>query len=152
MIRHLSLPGELIELYNPIGLLPVDAFTGGAPMGKVNAFLDLQSDNGNWRETGIKEVRTPGGVIAYPGLERRGEVTGKPPRRYRIRIEAELYQPLYLMTEDAIEFDAFPYNDTNPPENYPKNPGEFPDYLSKVLIKVMLTPGPNYPFPTHIMV
>ena len=56
------------------------------------------------------------------------------------------------MSEDAIEFDAFPYNDTNPPGNYPKNPGEFPGYLSKVLIKVMLTPGPNYPFPTNIMV
>src|SRR5438105_2912627 len=143
MIRHRSLPGELTELYSPIGLLPVDAFTGGAPMGKVSAFLDLQDDNGNWRETGIKEVRTPGGVIAYPGLERRGEVAGKPSRHYRVRIEAELYQPLYLMSEDAIEFDAFPYNDTNPPGNYPKNPGEFPGYLSKVLIKVMLTPGPN---------
>jgi hypothetical protein len=38
--RHL--PVEVTELYSPIGLLPIDTFTGRAPIGRVNAFLDSQ--------------------------------------------------------------------------------------------------------------
>jgi hypothetical protein len=151
MVRRSELPGEVVDLYSPIGLLPVDAFTGGAPIGSLSAFLDAPDADGIWHSTGIKEVRTPGGVIAYPSLARSAEVPGQP-RRYRVRIEAQFYQPLYLKDSDAIEFDAFPYNDANPPEDYPKKREDFPDYLKKVLMKVMLTPAPNYPFPNHIFV
>ncbi|HYP27439.1 MAG TPA: hypothetical protein VE262_12040 [Blastocatellia bacterium] len=151
MVRRSELPGEVIEMYSPIGLLPVDAFTGGSPIGSVSAFLDAQDAAGVWRKTGVREVRTPSGVIAYPSLARSAEVPGQP-TRYRVRIEAQYYQPLYLKDSDAIEFDAFPYNDSNPPEDYPKKPEDFPDYLNKFLMKVMLTPAPNYPFPNHIFV
>jgi hypothetical protein len=146
------LPGEVTELYSPIGLLPIDAFTGRAPIGRVNAFLDAQDDNGDWRATGIHGVRTPGEIIAYPGLQRRVAVAGQPPRQYRVRLEAEFYQPLYRLNADGIEFPAHPYNDANPPADYPKTPDEFPAYLQAVLRKVWLAPAPNYPFPDHILV
>jgi hypothetical protein len=152
MSSHRDLPGEAVELYSPIGLLPIDAFTGRGPIGRVNAFLDAQDDNGNWRPTGIQAVRTPGEVIAYPGLQRRAEVAGQPLRRYRVRLEAEFYQPLYRLNADGIEFPAHPYNDTNPPADYPKTPDEFPAYLEAVLQRVWLAPAPNYPFPDHILV
>jgi hypothetical protein len=148
--RHL--PGEIIELYSPIGLLPIDAFTGRAPIGRVNAFLDVQDDNGDWRATGIQGVRTPGEIIAYPGLQRRAEVAGQPPRQYRVRLEAEFYQPLYRLNADGIEFSAPPYNDTNPPADYPKTPDELLAYLQAVVRKVWLAPAPNYPFPDHILI
>jgi hypothetical protein len=129
----------------------VDAFTGGAPIGSLSASLDAQGADGIWHSTGIKEVRTPSGVIAYPNLARSAEVPGQP-RRYRVRVDAQFYQPLYLKDSDSIEFNAFPYNDSNPPADYPKRPEDFPDYLKKVLVKVMLMPAPNYPFPNHIFI
>ncbi len=116
MIGWRNLPGEHTELYSPIGLRPVDEITGVAPLGKVRVNLDIKDGNGNWQITDIKPVITPGGVITFPGLERRAEVVGQPPRRYRIRLDAELYRPLYPPGTDGYEFDAFPYNDDNPPQ------------------------------------
>jgi hypothetical protein len=152
MVRRRDLPGEVIELYSPIGLLPIDTFSGTAPIGRLSAFLDARDENGNWRETDIKEVRTPGEIITYPGLGRSADALSQPERFFRVRIEAEFYQPFYRLDADGIEFSAHPYNDANPPKDYPKNSGEFPDYLKKVLKKVLLAPGPNYPFPDHVRV
>jgi hypothetical protein len=152
MVKRRNLRGERTELYSPIGLLPIDAFTGGAPLGKLNVFLDIRDDGGDWRETDIREVRTPGGVIVYPGLARSREVAGQHEQHYRVRIEAEFYQPLYRLTADGIEFEANPYNDTNPPKDYPTKSEDFPHYFETVFHKVMLAPAPNYPFPDHILV
>ncbi len=152
MVKRRTLRGERTELYSPIGLLPIDAFTGGAPLGRLSVFLDTRDDDGHWRETDIREVRTPGGVIAYPGLARTAEVAGQPEQHYRVRIEAEFYQPLYRLTADGIEFEANPYNDTNPPKDYPTKPEDFPAYFERVFQRVMLLPAPNYPFPDHILV
>ena len=155
MIRRRNLSGERLELYSPIGLMPTDTFTGQAPLGRLQVMLDIL-DGGQWRETGIKEVRTPGGVIAYPGLGRSLDVAPQFEHRYRVRIQAEFYVPLYIKTVDGtldgIEFDGFPYNDTNPPKNYPINPAGFPNYLKAVLKKLWLVPAPNYPFPDHVPV
>jgi hypothetical protein len=142
MIEWRNLPGEHTELYSPVGLRPVDEITSVAPLGKVRVYLDIKDGNGGWQITGIKPVITPGGVITFPGLERRAEVAGQPPRRYRIRLDAELYRPLYPARTAGYEFKAFPYNDANPPQNI----------ASDVLITALLTPATNYPFPTHILV
>ena len=142
MIEWRNLPGEQTELYSPVGLRPVDEITSVAPLGKVRVYLDIKDENGSWRITGIKPVITPGGVITFPGLGRRAEVTGQPPLRYRIRLDAELYRPLYPARTEGYEFDAFPYNDANPPKNI----------ASDVLITALLTPATNYPFPAHILV
>ena len=133
------LPGERSQLYSPIGLRLLDEMTGGPPIGRTEAFLDVQ-EGAAWRSTEIQAVRTAGGVFAYPGLERRADVTGLP-RHYRVRIAAELYRPLYLITQEGIEFDAFPWNDTNPPSQTAHEPQE-----------VKLVPAPNYPFPPHVPV
>jgi hypothetical protein len=156
MLRRRSLPGERLEMYSPIGLIPVDSFTGKSPLGRLRVFLEIRDELGQFRETDIKEVRTAGGVIAYPSLGRSAELD-KPPRHYRVRVEAELYVPYYKGTtpggtNDGIEFTTFPYNDAVPPKNYPKNAAGFPDYLKTVLRKVFLMPAPNYPFPDRVLV
>lgn len=149
MIRRRPLPGERTELYSPIGLIPTDAFTGGAPIGRLRVFLDIRDPGGIWRQTKIEEVRTLGGAIAYPGLGRSARVASPPaPLRHRVRLEAEFYQPLYHLTlpggtADGIEFDVFPYNDASPPPNAAK--------LS-IARNVMLAPATNYPFPHHVRV
>ena len=156
MIRRRPLPGERLELYSPIGLMPIDSFTGKEPLGRLRVILDIRDDLGHWRETDIKETRTPGNVIAYPGLGRSAVATDLP-RRYRVRMQAELYMPFYTKTNpggtiDGIEFTVFPYNDAVPPENYPRNAGQFPAYISSVLRKVILMPAPNYPFSAQVLV
>jgi hypothetical protein len=156
MMRRRSLPGERLELYSPIGLIPTDTFTGQSPLGKLRVFLDMRDDDGQWHETEMKEVRTPGGVIAYPGLGRTEDVAAAALRRYRVRLKADFYLPLYAKTAggtlDGIEFTGFPYSNATPPDNYPKQPSDFPDYLTAVLKKVWLVPAPNYPFPDHVPV
>ena len=141
MIEWRNLPGEYTDLYSPVGLRPVDEITSVAPLGKVRVNLDIKDGNGSWWITGIKPVITPGGVITFPGLERRAEVAGQPPRHYRIRLDAELYRPLYPAGTEGYEFDAFPYNDANPPQK-----------IASEVQDVFLTPATNYPFPTHILV
>jgi hypothetical protein len=149
-----ELPGEGMNMYSPIGLIPTDSFTSKDPLGGLKVKLDIRESGGNWRETDIKEVRTASGVIAYPGLGR-SATASQPARRYRVRVEAQFYLPLYSKTAEGtlegIEFDGFPYNDLQPPKNYPKQPAEFPAYLDAVLRKLWLVPAPNYPFPSHVL-
>jgi len=80
-------------------------------------------------------------VAQAPGLERHADVTGLQPRRYRVRIVAEFYVPLYRGNSEGIEFDAFPNNDTHPPPQ-----------VVRLAQDTFLTPAPNYPFPGHISV
>ena len=133
-------PGERSELYSPVGLRLLDDRTGERPIGRVAAFLDVL-DGAAWRLTGIPAVHTPGGVVAYPGLERRADVSG-PPRHYRVRLTAEFYRPVYpLPPFEGFEFDAFPWNDTNPPRTIVRFPQD-----------AKLTPVPGYPFPSFVPV
>lgn len=139
------LPDERTELYSPTGLRLIDGFTGLAPFGWVRPSLDVSDGGGVWRSTEIKAVRTLSNVLIYPGLERRADVVGQPPRQYRVRLKAEFYRPWYHLvpggTFDGIEFDAFPYNDTNSPQVITAN-----------ALDVTLAPAANYPFPTHVLV
>lgn len=133
-------PGERSELFSPIGLRLLDQLTGERPIGRVDAFLDVR-DGTAWRPTGIQAVRTPGGVVAYPGLERRADVSG-PARHYRVRITADFYRPVYPSSPvEGFEFDAFPWNDTNPPRS-----------TAQFAQDAKLTPSPGYPFPSFIPV
>jgi hypothetical protein len=163
MIRWSVLPGERIELYSPIGLRLIDDLTGGSPIGWVRAQLELQDDSGNWRATDIQTKSTLSGIFTYPRLERHAEVVGRPPRRYRVKLEAEFYRavyrlipagpvlgpPYYRETADGIEFDAFPYNDATSPTDYTVNP---PVEITLQARDVMLATAVNYPFPTHVRV
>jgi hypothetical protein len=163
MIRWRVLPDERIELYSPVGLRLIDDFTGHSPIGWMRAQLELRDDSGNWRLTDVETKSTLSGLLAYPRLERHAEVVGRPPRRYRVKLQAEFYRaayrlilagpvfepPFYRETADGIEFDAFPYNDASPPTDYTVNP---PVEISLQARDVMLVPAVNYPFPTHVRV
>jgi len=132
---------EQMETYCPVGLHLLDALTNDAPLGKITAYLDLRDAGGTFRQTDIPAIKTPSGVVCYPGLERHADVAGLAPRHYRVRIAADFYVPLYLSTADGIEFDAYPFNDANPPA-----------VIVHLAQDVYLTPAPNYPFPGHIPV
>ena len=84
-----TLPDERSELFSPIGLLPVDDITGRPPVGALRAFLDALQANGSWRQTDLRPKITRGGVIAYPALGRKRQPLTQPPRRYRVRVEAD---------------------------------------------------------------
>jgi len=135
------LTSERKELYAPFGLRPVDDYTGNAPLGWIRAKLDVSDGSGGWRETEIKSAVTASGALTYPGLERRAEVIGQPSRRYRVRVETQFYLPLHRTNTAGIEFDAYPYNDTNPPQQYAMLPAD-----------LILVPATNYSFPGHIAV
>lgn len=141
MTPYRVLAGETRLLFSPIGLRLVDEFTGAGPLGRVRAFLDRQDAAGDWHVTHVRPVTTPGGVLTYPGLERRAQPVGLPARRYRVRIEADFYRSFYRAQLDGIEFDAFPYNDTNPPATVATMPQD-----------ELLLPSSEYPFPTHVRV
>ena len=163
MTRWSRLPGEAQELYSPIGLRLIDDFTGGLPLGLVRAQLERRDSSGGWQATDIDVIRTPNGILAYPGLGRQAEVVGQLPRRYRVTLEAEIYRPFYRIlpvglivssphyreTVDGIEFDAFPYNDANSPTDYTVIP---PQVIKPQAQDVRLAPAVNYPFPTHVRI
>lgn len=127
-------------LYSPIGLRLVDDFTGQPPSGRVRAFLDRQTPGG-WETTVIKAERTPGDALIYPGLGRGASAAMQPPMHCRVRVEAEFYLADYLLTGDAIEFDAHPYDDTAPPA-----------VIATLPQNLFLLPGPAYRFPGHVRV
>jgi hypothetical protein len=60
-----------------------------------------------------------------------------PPRRYRVRVEAERYRPLYRAQTDGVEFDAPPHNDTTVPP-------------APVRQDLVLLPSTVYGWPAHV--
>jgi hypothetical protein len=127
--------------YSPIGMRLIDELTNQVPIGNVYSFLDIKDASGVWRETGIQSSRNTDAVLAYPGLERHATVTGLQPPQYRVRLKADFYIPYYLINADGIVFNAYPYNDTNPPAQVVTVPTDTP-----------LLPATNYPFAPQIPV
>jgi hypothetical protein len=113
-VRWRLLPEERTVTYSPAWLQPFDLLTGGAPVQRLQIALDLLRD-GAWQPTDIQAVLTPDGAVTYPGLGHRREPAITPVQRCRVRFEAEGYSPLYRVRRDGVEFDAYPYNETNPP-------------------------------------
>jgi hypothetical protein len=132
---------ETTQLHSPIGLRLLDELRNEGPIGTTEASLDIQESGGTWRETDIKALTTASGIVTYPGLEFHADVTGKPPRQYRVRLSAEFYVPVYLRNADGIVFTAHPYNHTHPPQVVVGLPAD-----------TFLTPAPNYPFAGHVPV
>jgi hypothetical protein len=132
-----ALPDERWELYSPIGIELVDDLTGKPPIGAVRVHLD-RAEGAGWIPTTIRAVFTPSGLVAYPGLGRTREPADQPVRRYRARVEAELYRPRYAPSEDGVIFDVHPYNDANKPAD------------AGTVKRLPLAPAPHYPFPLHL--
>jgi hypothetical protein len=137
---------EVGHLYCPLGLLLIDDFTGDAPLGQVEGRLDISDGAGGWLATRRRSVRTSSGVLAYPGLERRADPTGVAPVRYRARVHAELYRPLYPPKiggglAGGVEFDAPAWSEATPPAPMTTAPRT-----------LVLLPASSYPFPSHVRV
>ncbi|MGH9719392.1 MAG: hypothetical protein ACRD8O_04220 [Bryobacteraceae bacterium] len=132
---------ERVEMFTPIAFRLLDDFTGLAPIGSSQYFLDLSDGVGGWLPLTQQPRRSARGILAYPRLDRRLEVIGAPPRHYRFRLTADLYRPFYLANLDGIEFDSFPYNDVEPPAAF-----------AAVTTDVVLTPAAQYPYPAHVPV
>jgi hypothetical protein len=135
-----QLPGERSELYTHVGLRLVDDLTGQAPIGRVVAELDVAEGTG-WQPTDVKPVVGASGTLAYVDLDRSASPVGSVPRRFRVRLTTEFYRPAFRATADGLEFDAYPYNDANPPFDY-----------ARQAQRVHLLPSAAYPFPSHVPV
>src|SRR5207244_1219840 len=104
--------------------------------GPVLVRLDQQEGAG-WSPIDVPATITTAGMVAFPGLERRRETAGVPPRRYRARTEAEFYRPLYREEANGLEFDALPHNDDVQPP-------------APVQIDMVLLPSVSYPYAAYI--
>ncbi len=135
------LPGEGIGLWCPVALRLVDDFTGRAPMGRIRATLDAEVTPGAFAPTDRVPLLTEAGLVAFPGLERRRSPAGLAPRRYRVRIDADLYRPRYRATADGEVFDASPWDDVHPPATPLQEPRTS-----------FLFPAAVYPFAAEIRV
>ena len=157
-VQRYALLGEGLELYSPLGLRLIDDFTGGAVLGKVHASLEFWT-TAEVGATDIKALPNASEILTYPGLGRQADVAGLPPRRYRVKLKADYYRPLYQMlsvtpppavtpfyqeTSEGIEFDVYPYNDELPPTNYSVVP---PVEIRPQIQDVNLAPAANYPYP-----
>jgi hypothetical protein len=136
-----DLASERSALYSPIGLRLVDDFTGQLPVGRIGVQLDRQVAINVWELTDLAVVRTLSGVLTWPGLGREWEPASSPTRRFRARVRADQYRPAYLQSADGLEFDAPPWNDTNPPVPITTGP-----------VDLYLFPSTAYGFPTWVRV
>jgi hypothetical protein len=128
--------GERSVRFSPVWFRLVDDHTGQPPVELVQVRLDRREGT-EWKPTDLRATVTLAGMIGVPGLERRREVTGVQPRRYRVRVEAERYRPLYRALTSGLGFDVLPHNDDVQP------PG--PTRRDLVLL-----PSVTYPFAAHV--
>jgi hypothetical protein len=126
---------ESLTLYAGVGVLLVDDHTGGPPGGSIRVALDVSDGAGGFTTTDLRAVVTASGALIYPWLERRQNAGGLPPRDYRLRIDADLYVPLYRASADGIVVSVFSFDDDHPPQVVTPNPS-----------KAVLLPAATYPF------
>jgi hypothetical protein len=114
-------PLERSTLYSPAWFVPFDDYARRVRTFGVTVELDRWVA-GDWVPQDVAAVRTPSAAFVYPGLGRRGDPASAEPDRYRARLAATGYQPLYpaddqLFSADlvGVEFVVHPYNDSRPP-------------------------------------
>jgi hypothetical protein len=122
--------------FSPVWFRLVDDLTGRPPVEQVLVRLERR-EGAAWERTDVPATVTMAGMIAFPGLERRREAAGGAPRRYRVRVEAEWYRPLYQELTDGLGFDAPPHNDHVQPPAPPRR-------------DLVLLPSVTYPYSAHI--
>jgi hypothetical protein len=122
--------------FSPVWFRLVDDLTGQTPLERVRVRLERREGT-EWKPTDVEAVVTAAGMVAFPGLERRREVIGVPPRRYRVQVEAEHYRPLYRELTAGLGFDALPHNDQVQPPAPPRR-------------DLVLLPSVTYPYAPHV--
>lgn len=141
LIAGLPLAGERRTVASPAWLVPTDDFQRIRRLDGIRVALD-RWDGSRWETTDVPAVRTPGGVVAYPGLNFRSWPFDPAPQLYRCRLDAHDRYPLLLTGSGefhadlvGVTFLAYPYDHDHPPE------------LDAEPLLVPMLPGPAYQFP-----
>jgi hypothetical protein len=124
---------ESSALHAGLGVRLVDDHTGRSAIGWITVELDID-DAGVWRNVERPSATTDAGVIWFPWLEHYRDARGLPARKYRVRVAAASYVPLYSYDSEGIEVLVEPYDDYNAPAALPDP------------IAVTLLPLASYPF------
>ncbi len=122
---------QLIDEYESVAALGFEV----APTGWTEVELLIDDGGGAFRRLDATPVRTPGGVLWFPYLERYADARGRVPRTYRVRVSAQFYVPRYAYDSDGIDLQIAPYDDVNAPAFVPTLP-----------TKIGLLPNAMYPF------
>jgi hypothetical protein len=146
MLRFREL--EHSSLYAGLGVQMIDEYESvpsagfeAPPPGWTTVELDID-DAGVWRPLDpavVVQRRTASGIVWFPWLEHYRDARDRQPRKYRVRVSAELFTPRYRFDADGVEVTVSPYDDTHPPANIPSGP-----------LKIGLLPAAHYPFPPSV--
>jgi len=137
-MTFLAFSGAATRTYSPAGFLLIDAYTREPPAGRVSARIDRSDGIGGWIETDARGVITPSSVLAFPGLGRARDPAA-PPVTHRVRVEADLYRPMYRASADGVVFPVPPYNDAEPLTLPPP-----------LFAQLLLLPAFHYQYPSHV--
>ena len=134
-LEHSSLFAGLgVQLIDEFESVPAQGFEV-APIGWTDVEISVDDGGGVFRRIDATSVRTPGGVIWFPYLERYPDARGRAPRTYRIRVTAQFYVPRYAYDADGVDIQVAPYDDVNQPAFVPTLPA-----------KIGLLPTAMYPY------
>ena len=128
---------ESTRLFAGLGVQLLDEHTNEAPFGWTSIELDVD-EGGTWRtldRTVTPRRRTAGGITWFPWLEHHRDARTLAPRKYRVRVDAELSVPRYRYDSEGVEVWVAPYDDDHLPSAVPIAP-----------IVINLLPRANYPF------
>jgi len=146
-MTFVAIRGAARRTFSPIGIELVDDVltspagpTIAAPLGAIHAFLDEDDGAGGFRPTTAKPQITSQAIVTFPGVGRRPRPAIAAPVTYRVRIEADLYRPLYLASAAGIQFVAQPWNDEEPANVVP------------TFARAILLPAFHYQFPSYVPV
>lgn len=146
-MTFVAIRGAARRTFSPIGIELVDDVLtspagpdSAAPLGAVRAFLDEDDGAGGFRPTTAKSRITSQAVVTFPGVGRHPRPAVATPTTFRVRIEADLYRPLYLASAAGIQFVAQPWNDEEPATIVP------------TFARAILLPAFNYQFPSYVPV
>jgi len=148
MLRFREL--EATALHAGLGVQLIDEFASVPSAGVETpplawTAIDIDIDDGGvWRAVDpavLAVARTAGGVIWYPWLEHHADARGLPPRKYRVRVAADMFAPRYRYDADGVEVLVAPFDDVDPPASAASAP-----------LKLALLPAASYPFPPAVPV
>ncbi|MCA9675443.1 MAG: hypothetical protein H6709_11215 [Kofleriaceae bacterium] len=126
---------ERRDLYAGLTVRVFHEHDGRPPRGRVTMSLDVDDGAGGWHDTGRAPRWLRPGLAFYPYLERHVDARGRAPRDYRVRVDAELYQPRYLWElKDGEVATVHPWDASTPPAVLPAGP-----------LAVALLPRPAHP-------
>jgi hypothetical protein len=146
-MTFVAIRGATRRTFSPIGIELVDDVltspvgpTSAPPIGAVRAFLDEDDGVGGFRPTTAKPQITSQAIVTFPGVGRHPRPAVAPAITYRVRIEADVYRPLYLASAAGIQFVAQPWNDEEPATVVP------------TFARAILLPAFHYQFPSYMPV